>query len=57
MRAIVHRRKLAASEGIEGEVQALSEDEESFVIETLDLKSKQLNLSQNLTPCPRELCR
>ena len=45
MKAIVHRRKLGASEGIKGEVKALAEDEESFVIETLDLKSKQVKLS------------
>lgn len=44
MRAIAHRRKLEASEVIDVEVEATAEDEESLVIETPDMKSRQVKL-------------
>lgn len=44
LRAIAHPRKLEASEVIDVEVEATAEDEESLVIETPDLKSRQVKL-------------
>lgn len=44
MRAIAPRTKLGASEVIDVEVEATAENEESSVIETPDLKSRQVKL-------------
>lgn len=44
LRAIAHPRKLEASEVIDVEVEATAEDEESLVIETPDMKSRQVKL-------------